>query len=236
VIHVLIVDDERPARERLRRLLSAHEDVQVVGEAVDGPSALVASRQSRPDLLLLDIDLPGCRGTEVAASLPSPGPRVVFVTAWDHYAVEAFELHALDYLLKPVTRERLASTLQRVRESAAPGDPRRLPATKRLLVRVGDGYRVIDQADIFFLTSEEKLTRLFTADRDYYLDPSLNDLEHRLDPERFFRVSRSAIVRIDAILELSGTASGGVAQLRNGREFDVSRRRYPGLLAALGRR
>jgi two-component system LytT family response regulator len=236
MIRVLIVDDERPARDRLRRLLAAQEDVTVVGEAADGPGALVASRALQPDLLLLDIDLPGCRGTEVAASLPSPGPRVVFVTAWDHFAVEAFELQALDYLLKPVTQERLATALQRVRDSGAPGPASKLPAPQRLLVRVGESYRAIDEAEIVCITSEDKLTRLFTAGRDYYLDPSLNDLESRLDATRFTRVSRGAIVRIEAVMELSGPASGAAVVLRDGRRFEVSRRRYPALLAALGKR
>jgi two-component system LytT family response regulator len=119
MIRVLIVDDELPARERLRRLLGGIEEVEIAGEAVDGVAAIEQIRRLRPDVVLLDIERPGCRGTEVAASLPGPRPHIIFCTAYDQFAVEAFELRAVDYLLKPVSRARLAGALQRVRQPGA---------------------------------------------------------------------------------------------------------------------
>src|SRR3989475_8839136 len=115
MIRALLVDDEQPARERLRQLLSAFDDIEVIGESEDGEQAIEKILELRPDLLFLDIQMPGCSGMEVAASLPSPRPKIIFCTAYDQYAVDAFELHALDYLLKPVNRARLSEAIERVR-------------------------------------------------------------------------------------------------------------------------
>jgi two-component system LytT family response regulator len=117
MIRTLIVDDEEPARDRLRQLLSSIDDVNIVGEAEDGEQAIQQILELRPDLVFLDIQMPACSGLEVAASLPSPRPRIIFCTAFDQYAVDAFELHAIDYLLKPVSRARLADALSRARQA-----------------------------------------------------------------------------------------------------------------------
>ncbi len=226
---ILIVDDEQPARERLRRLLGSFPAVEVCGEAADGPSALDSIRSLHPDIVLLDIEMPGCRGTDVAASLPEPRPHIIFCTAYDQYAVEAFELKALDYLLKPVTRPRLESALEKARPAPAP-----LPLAKRLLARTGDRYVVIPTDDIVAFLSEEGLTHLFTRDRDYWMDPTLNDLEVRLDPAHFFRISRAAIVRIDQVKEVAPLPGGaGEVSLKSGRKLEVSRRRFKDLLDRL---
>ena len=130
MVRALLVDDEQPARERLRRLLAAFDDLEVVGEAEDGEQAIEQILELKPDLVFLDIQMPGCSGMEVAASMPSPRPKIVFCTAFEEYAVDAFELHAVDYLLKPINRARLARALQRVRdlpmtsEEGAPADAR----------------------------------------------------------------------------------------------------------------
>src|ERR687898_2239295 len=121
MIRTLVVDDEQPARERLKQLLSAHPDVEVIGEADDGVQAAERIAELSPDLVLLDIQMPGASGLDVAASLGHPRPAVIFCTAFDEYAVDAFELSALDYLLKPVNRARLASALDRVRAAATIG-------------------------------------------------------------------------------------------------------------------
>jgi two-component system LytT family response regulator len=118
VIRTLVIDDEQPARERLKQLLGAHPDIEVVGEADDGVEAAEKIAELSPDLLLLDIQMPGASGLDVAASLGRPRPAVIFCTAYDQYAVDAFELSALDYLLKPVNRARLAAALDRVRAAA----------------------------------------------------------------------------------------------------------------------
>ena len=118
---VLLIDDEEPARDRLRRLLAPFADLEVVGEAGDGEEAIERILELQPDLVFLDIQMPGCSGLEVAASLPSPRPRIVFCTAYDQYAVDAFELHAVDYLLKPVSRARLEKALEKAREPSGGG-------------------------------------------------------------------------------------------------------------------
>jgi two-component system LytT family response regulator len=226
---ILIVDDEQPARVRLRRLLDALPNIEVCGEAADGPAALEQVKALHPDVLLLDIEMPGCSGTEVAASLPEPRPRVIFCTAFDRYAVEAFDLNAVDYLLKPVARDRLEAALRK----AAPASSA-LPHAQRLLARAGERYVVIPVNDIVAFLSEEGLTRLFTRDKDYWMDPTLNDLESRLDPAHFFRISRAALIRIDEVKEVAPMPGGsGEVSLKGGRRLEVSRRRFRDLLDRL---
>ena len=115
MIRVMIVDDEQPARDRLRRLLSGFDDIHIIGMAESGEEAIEFIDKLRPDLVLLDIQMPGCSGIEVVSSLPSPRPKIVFCTAYDRYALDAFELNAVDYLMKPVSRTRLASAIERIR-------------------------------------------------------------------------------------------------------------------------
>ncbi len=243
MIRALIVDDEALARERLRELLAAAPDVEVSGEAANGEQALARIAELRPDLVFLDIQMPGASGLEVAACLPRPRPRIIFCTAFDQYAVDAFELHAVDYLLKPVNRVRLAHALDRLRDKpvseAEAGVDRVTDAvhgrTTRLLARCGDRVHVIPQRDVIYFSSEGGLTRANTRERQYVLDPTLNDLEQRIDPSLFFRLSRAAIVNLDAVAEVrllvGGTAD---AVLRNGVKLEVSRRRLKELMDRLG--
>ena len=226
---VLIVDDELPARERLRRLLGGMEGIEIAGEAADGPSAIEQIHLLRPDAVLLDIEMPGCRGTEVAASLPAPHPHIIFCTAYDQFAVEAFELRAIDYLQKPVSRARLSEALQRVRNPGPPAG--KVPPPQRFLARSGDRYVVIPTASITAFLAEDGLTKLCTHDREYWMDPSLNDLEERLDTTQFFRISRGAIIRLDEVKEVAPLPGGaGELTLKSGRKLEVSRRRFKGLL------
>jgi two-component system, LytTR family, response regulator len=240
VIRALIVDDEAPARDRLKLLLGEAPDVEIVGEAEDGEQAAERIATLSPAVVFLDIQMPGCSGLEVAASLPAAGPRVVFCTAFDRYAVDAFELNAVDYLLKPVTRARLAKALDRVRRGDLPADAasRAVQATKpvaRFLARKGASYRVVHAREVLCFVSEGGLTKLQTADGHYWLPPSLNDLEGRLDPRQFFRVSRAAIVNLDAVREVTPAAGGqGEAALRDGTRVEISRRRFRELTEKLG--
>lgn len=229
MIRVLIVDDELPARERLRRLLGGIDGVEIVGEAADGLTAIEQIRELQPDVVLLDIEMSGCRGTEVAASLPGPRPHVIFCTAYDQFAVEAFELRAIDYLLKPVSRARLSEALLRVRQpGVATG---KLPPPQRFLARAGERYVVIPTASIVAFLAEGGLTKLCTQDREYWMDPTLNELEERLDAAHFFRVSRAAIIRLDDVKEVAPMPGGaGEVALQSGRRLEVSRRRFKDLL------
>lgn len=243
-MRILIVDDEAPTRGRLRQMLAAHADVEVAGEADSGSQAMEMAERLHPDVILLDIQMPGSSGLDVAACLPKPRPHVVFCTAFDQYAVEAFELHVVDYLLKPVGRARLAQTLDRIR-SLPPGGAReealdralqRHPGTPaRFLVRSGGHYLVVGEARVLYFGTEGSLTRLVADNGQYWMDPSLNELEQRLDPARFFRISRAAIINLNAVTEvLPVTGGSGEVLLKNGHRLEVSRRRFRDLLAALG--
>jgi len=242
-LRVLLVDDEPAARDRLRQLLAAFEDVAIAGEAGDGEEAIERITSLKPDVVFLDIQMPGCNGMEVAASLPGPRPRIVFCTAYEQYAVDAFELHAVDYLLKPVTRARLKEAIERLR--ALPGTATRTAidsATKsagawpaRFLARTGSRYTVVPAAEVVCFLSEDGLTRLRTAGARYWMQPSLNELESRLDPGGFFRISRSAIVSLDAVREVHPLPGGGATvALSNGDKLEASRRRLASLMQKLG--
>jgi two-component system LytT family response regulator len=242
---VLLVDDEELALARLRKLLAAYDDVIVVGEAGDGEEAIQAVAELRPDAVFLDIKMPGADGLEVVRSLGSRRPKIVFCTAFDEYAVEAFELHAVDYLLKPVTRARLAVCIEHLRRiPAAEWDVavERIAGSAagatRFLARYGTKYRVVGQREVEYFSFEEGLTALHTATGRFAMDPTLNVLESRLDPDQFFRISRGVIVRLDAVLEVAPLVGGyGEVRLRNGMCFPVSRRRFRNLLEKLeGRR
>jgi two-component system, LytTR family, response regulator len=241
-VRALLVDDEQPARERLRRLLHAHPEVEIAGEAEDGVQALERIAELQPDLVFLDVQMPGSTGLEVAAALAAPRPKIVFCTAFDEYAVDAFELHAVDYLLKPVTRARLAKAIERVlersREEADAGIGRAGRAIAgqppRFLARKGQRYCVVPREDVLCFLTDGGLTMLQTKDQHYWMEPSLAELEERLDPEAYFRVSRAAIVRLDAVREVvPHGANQGQVRLTNGLEIEVSRRRYPELLKKL---
>src|SRR5262245_42171903 len=240
-MRVLIVDDEEPARERLRALLGAFDDLEIVGDAEDGEQAMERIGKLQPDLILLDIQMTGCSGIDVAGSLPSPRPKIIFCTAFERYAVDAFELCAVDYLLKPVARVRLASAIDRARAFNAQAEasvdrvlqcPRLAPA--RFLGRRGSRFLVIPQKDTVYLGSQGGLTTLYTAGDHYIMEPALNDFERRLDPDVFYRISRTAIVNLDYILEVDLLAGGyGAVLLKTGTRLEVSRRRFKDLLAKL---
>lgn len=238
-MRILIVDDEAPTRARLRQMLVAHPDVEVAGEAESGTEAMEGVTRLRPDVVLLDIQMPGSSGIDVAACLPRPRPHVVFCTAYDQYAVEAFELNAVDYLLKPVNRARLAQSLDRVR-ALAPADGEagldRVTHANgtgplRFLARRGSHYVVVDEAQVQYFGSEGSLTRLTAEKDEFWMDPSLNELERRLDPRRFFRISRAALVNLSAVAQVDAEAGGGGhVTLKSGARLEVSRRRYRELL------
>jgi two-component system LytT family response regulator len=240
---VLIVDDEAPARARLKQLLTVHPDVEIAGEAETGPQSMEMAAALQPDLILLDIQMPGCTGIDVAACLPQPRPHVIFCTAYDQHAVDAFELHAVDYLLKPISRARLAEALDRVRSLGTPGREESLDRAvrsqgsgpARFLVRNGSHYVVVGEAKVLYFSSEDGLTRLVGEGAQYWMDPTLNELEARLDTGRFFRISRGALINLNAVGEVYPMPGGsGEVLLKNGTKLEVSRRRFRDLLEALG--
>jgi two-component system LytT family response regulator len=243
VIRVLIVDDEAPARARLRQMLAVQSDVELAGEAESATQAMELTAAAHPDVLLLDIQMPGSSGIDVAACLPQPRPHIIFCTAFDQYAVDAFELHAVDYLLKPISRVRLEQAIDRVRALPAPGSQdaavdqavRGQPATPaRFLVRNGAHYSVVPESRVLYFISEDGITRLIGDTAPYWMDPTLNDLERRLHPARFFRISRGALINLNAVTEVFPLPGGsGEVAMKNGQRLEVSRRRYRELLQAL---
>ena len=243
MIRILIVDDEMPARKRLLQMLVSQNDLEVVGEAETGVQAMELAAQLKPDLILLDIQMPGCSGIDVAACLPQPRPHVIFCTAFDQHAVDAFELHAVDYLLKPVSRARLTQALDRVRslatgvrESAldqAVRTQRTGPA--RFLVKNANHYLVVGEARVLYFSSEGGLTKLVADSAHSWMDPTLHELEQRLDPARFFRASRAALINLNAVAGVYPMPGGsGEVLLKSGQRLEVSRRRFRDLLGVLG--
>lgn len=242
MIHTLIADDETPARARLRQMLGSHSDVEIVGEAETGVQTMEFAARLKPDLILLDIQMPGCTGLDIAASLATPRPLIVFCTAYDEYAVDAFELAAVDYLLKPITRARLAQALDRVRASGPDHREtsfdqavrRQTSRTARFLVKNGASYLVVNESRVLFFVSEGGLTRLVTEGASYSMDPTLNELERRLAPSRFFRISRSALIGLNSVVEVHPLPGGsGEVVLKSGQRLEVTRRRFRDLLGSL---
>ena len=248
MIRTLLVDDEQPARERLKQLLVAHADVEIAGEAEDGVQAAELISELTPDLIFLDIQMPGASGLDVAASLGQPRPAVIFCTAFDQYAVDAFELSALDYLLKPVNRARLAAALDRVRAAGpARGPASHDPAIEQLtraagmaptrfLARRGARFRVIPATDVIAFSFVDGVTHVQTAAEQLSMQPTLAALARRLDPDQFFQVSRTSIIRLDAVKEAKPFSDGtGEIVLANGQTMIVARRRWRELLDRLER-
>ncbi len=243
MIRTLLIDDEQPARERLKQLLGAHTDVEVVGEAEDGVDAVEKIAALTPDLVLLDIQMPGASGLDVAASLGQPRPAVIFCTAFDQYAVDAFELSAIDYLLKPVNRARLAAALDRVRAATQPrGRDRALDqlmqakgiSPTRFLARRGARFRVVPIQEVVAFTFVEGVTHVITLTEQLTMQPTLAALAKRLDAATFCQVSRSAIIRLDAVRDAKPFADGtGEITLASGTTMTVARRRWRALIEKL---
>lgn len=216
----LLVDDEPNLRRYLAdKLAGVWPALDIVGSAGNGREALALAAQLRPDVVFLDIRMPGLTGLEVAAALPA-GTRVVFVTAHDDYAVQAFDAAAVDYLLKPVTSARLAATVQRLQQAAPPADTlaRLLGALKPLAapdylqwIRAGkgDAVNLVPVAAVVYFQADNKYTSVRTARDEHVIRTSISELEQQLDPERFWRVHRGLIVAAAQVAEASRDLRGG---------------------------
>ena len=226
----LLIDDERLARSELRRLLAGCPDVEVAGEAANAKQAREQIEALAPDLIFLDVQMPGETGLELLASLELPVPDVIFTTAYDEFAVKAFELNALDYLLKPVDPARLAAALDKLRAKrgapAAPADrPARLAAEDKVFVREGDRCWFVEVRSIRLLESEGNYTRVHFDTAQPQLFRSLNAMEDRLDPKYFFRANRRQIISLAWIDKIEPWFSGGLlVHLKGGAKVELSRR------------
>ncbi len=244
---MLVVDDEAPARRRLLRMLAEEADVEVVGEASDGHEARALIERHAPDLVLLDVQMPELDGLALARG---PGmPALVFTTAHAEHAVAAFELAALDYLLKPIERERLRRALARVRERLAQVRGAGLDATQlgelmrgarergaapRLAAREGNRVHLFELASITRLSAQDKYVVLQYRGREYLLGDSLAELEARLAGFGFLRVHRAELVNLAAVVAVAGEPGQARVELRDGQHAPVSRRELPALRRRLG--
>jgi two-component system, LytTR family, response regulator len=248
-----LVDDEPIAIDRLRVLIEEHGRVEIVGAGTAPAEVLPAIRESAPDVLFLDIEMPGCSGFELLEQIGSPQPLVVFTTAYDQYALDAFKVNSIDYLLKPIERADLAraiAKLERVlRGAEAPGNlvalleqVRAALARKepeylvRLVSRTGDRVDFVDVADVTHFYAKDKLTFAATQAKHYALDLAITDLEPRLDPRHWLRIHRSTLVNIGAIREVRTWFAGkAIVRLKDGKtELPIPRERVAEVKAKLG--
>jgi two-component system, LytTR family, response regulator len=263
-VRVLLVDDEPLARQRLRDLLAYEEGAEVVGEADSGDAAVEAIRALRPDLVFLDVQMPGKTGLEVVRAVgPEAMPATIFVTAYDQHALSAFELAALDYLVKPFDDERfeqafrrarrmvelqevgrlsgqLLAVLQGIQPAAAPApSPAAAPAKpeylERIAVEMRGQVRVVPVAEIDFITASGPYAEIHAGEKAYVIRERMQTLEERLDPALFFRTHRSVIVRLDRIETLLRAPGGDYAvRLKSGVKLRVSRSRFEALEERMG--
>jgi len=207
-IRTLLVEDERNSLERLKDLLAEQTEVEIVGEAGDGLEAIHLIDELEPELVFLDIQMPGATGFEVLERIRAQ-PLVIFMTAYDEYAIKAFEANALDYILKPSTVERVGEAVARALERRQVLDSRLLDSLRaavgrsrymqRFAVSRADEILIIPVEEVYFFRAEDKCVLLYTHDADHFVEMTLKALEDRLDPERFCRIHKSHIVALDKV-------------------------------------
>ena len=240
-IRILIVDDEAPARARLRQLLKSEADVEIVGECGNGRQALEQIQHDAPDLVFLDVQMPRLSGLELCEAAAAAGaqmPLMIFVTAYDEYALKAFEVHAIDYLLKPFDRERFQKALgharEQLRRSNAAADPRLaalledlrkgIKKSDRLVFKQNGRVIFIRTETIDWVEADGNYVKLQAGNESHHLRETLSGLEAQLPSEKFMRISRSSIVNLDRIKELQPLFYGDyIVILQNGSKLNMSR-------------
>lgn len=218
---VIIVEDEQPAVERLQELLSGISDMQLVATCTTGEEAVRQIEALKPDVVFLDIHLSDISGLDVLRFV-SYKPAVIFTTAFDRHAVDAFQIGAVDYLLKPFSEERLQQAVRRVRERLANNSPEswdvqallsrlqpKEPYLLRIPSKIGDKIYILSVDDIVYFATQDKLVFAYLKDTSFLINDTLEDLEHRLDPEKFFRIHRSTIVNLDYVKSIEAWFAGG---------------------------
>jgi two-component system LytT family response regulator len=262
-LRVLIVDDEPLARQRLEDLLRGEDGVEIVGTADNGDAAVAAIRDWKPDLLFLDVQMPGKTGLEVVREIgPDAMPPTIFVTAYDQYALKAFDLAAVDYLVKPFDDDRFEQAFRRARRTidleevgrlrsqllavlqgsdavpsagTASGDGARPEYLERIAVETKGQVRVVPVKQVDYIVADGPYAELYVGDKRYIIRERMQTLEERLDPARFFRIHRSAIVRLDLVDTLLRNPGGDYAlQLKGGVRLKVSRSRFEELEKRMG--
>lgn len=249
---MLIVDDEALARERLRTLLQEEHDVEIVGEAPDGETAIELIRSLKPDVVFLDVQMPGLDGFDVITEIGAEQmPVIVFATAYDEFALRAFDLNAIDYLLKPIGPERLGGTLARLRERAEGPRVRQFQGEflrwlkerqaeaeayrGRFAVKTGTSFEVLRASDIVLVEGADNYVRLHTPKGSYLYRSTIAHMEAVLDPARFLRVHRSYVLNVEAVQKIEPFGMGEfLFQLTTGQKVSSTRRYRRGIRAAFG--
>ncbi|MCP4218074.1 MAG: response regulator [bacterium] len=241
-IKAVIVDDEAPARESLETALERFEDIEIIDRCPNGYEAVKAVHQFRPDLLFLDINMPRLNGFDVVELLGKEAPFIIFVSAYDEYALRAFEADALDYLLKPVTPGRLEKSILRVREKLAAAEPQpmeqfiqrhqeHLAPLSRVLIREGSSVHIIRWQDIHYVEAREDFIKIHTAEKAYIKTDTMSNLEKKLDPQMFCRIHRSYLLNIDYLSGIEPYSKDSrVARLKDRKTLPISRSGYTRLL------
>jgi two-component system LytT family response regulator len=247
-IRAIIADDEPLARRGIRQLLAPHGDFTIVAESRNGSEAVLALRELKPDLLFLDVQMPGLDGFDVLREIGADlMPAVIFVTAYDQFAVRAFETHALDYLVKPLEEARFSQALEhmrdRLRSAKAVDLSRKLAALlaardqerdkQRIVVPTAKGDLIIDADEVDWIEADDYYAAIHAGQGRHLVRESLASLEQRLDATRFIRVHRSAIVNIDRVRELRNERAETQLLLTSGARVPVSRRRHSQVVRAL---
>jgi two-component system, LytTR family, response regulator len=236
-LRVFLVDDEALALRRLARMLEATERVRVVGSTTDPEAALAVLNRERVDGLFLDIEMPGLGGFELLAKLPVQ-PFVIFTTAYDHYALRAFAVNSIDYLLKPIEAEQLDRALTKLDRLRAAGQPPEMRAVieglaaalktppaypTRIASRLGDRVQFIELPRVSHFVAKDKLTYAVTGEKQFVIDAAISELEQRLDPARFIRIHRATLVNLDFIAEVHTAFAGGMTvRLKDARRTELA--------------
>ena len=221
IFKVLIADDEMPARSKMKRLLSKFDDIEIIHVAENGLDALEHIHKLKPDIAFLDIEMPGLTGIEVASNIDMENPpHVVFATAYNEYAIKAFELNAIDYMLKPFNEDRLSGALEKIKANATnktegtgaeqkqkleaiQDDPEvKLPFSNKIPVATHDRYKLIDYSDVLCIEVEDRSTILHTMDKGYTMNQTLDYFEKRLPTDKFMRVNRSSLIGLEHVKEV----------------------------------
>ena len=233
-MRTLIVDDERLARNELKRLLEPYTKIEIVGEAANAEEALIMIEDLQPELLFLDIQMPGKNGFELLSSIEGKSPEVIFTTAYDEYAIKAFEFNALDYLLKPIDTERLKETIHRIEENQAHTEipvsnhervEKILGENDQVFVKDGEKCWFVKLGKVRLFESMGNYVRLHFDDQKPLVLKSLNNLEERLDPGTYFRANRKHIINLHWIEKIEPWFSGGLlVTLQGGDKIEISRR------------
>lgn len=231
----LIIDDERLAREELKTELKDYTEIVIIGEAQNGDEAIIAINEMQPDLLFLDINMPGMNGFELLKKLEEI-PNVIFVTAYDEFALKAFEVNALDYILKPIDPERLNEAIEKLKKkeendfvsSIEPKVDRKeriLTKNDKVFIKDGERCYFVELSEVRLLESDGNYVKVYFGKNRPLILRSLNSFEEKLDPNQFFRANRKFIVNLDWIEKIENWFNGGLqVELKTGEKIDVSRR------------